>query len=96
MYTTCLFIIKYLNNQLPDVCKCFLVVNNPNNAVYDFRTISKFVIPKYRTNIREKFIKCYGPNVWNRLPENLYSVSSDLVFKSRLKYYIIHSNIDFV
>ena len=52
LYTTCLFIIKYLNNQLPDVCKCFLVVNNPNNAVYDFRTISKFVIPKYRTNIR--------------------------------------------
>ena len=81
---------------MPDVCKCFLVVNNPNNAVYDFRTISKFVIPKYRTNIREKFIKFYGPNVWNRLPENLRSVSSERVLKSRLKYYITHSNIDSV
>ena len=73
-----------------------LVVNNPNNAVYDFRSISKFVIPKYRTNIREKFIEFHSPNVWNRLPENLHSVSCELLFKSRLKYYIIHSNIDSV
>lgn len=64
-YFTCLFIFKYLNKQLPDVCNCFLLISNPNSAIYNLRTAGKFLIPSYRTNLREKFIRFRGPRLWN-------------------------------
>jgi len=88
-YFTCLFISKYLNNQLPDVCNCFLIVNNPVNANYNLRISNQFVIPPYRTTVREKFVRFHGPRLWSLLPDSVTTLTSEITFKSYMKRWLI-------
>jgi len=44
-----------------------------------------------RTNIRKFSIKYTGPSVWNSLPPHLTQTTSVLLFKNRLKQYLLRN-----
>ena len=94
-YLTCLFVFKFLNKQLPDACNNFLIINNPSAVKYNYnlRTVSQFIIPLYRTTVREKFIRFHGPKLWSLLPESLIATNSEYTFKLNMKRCLIHLNL---
>lgn len=89
IYQTSLFMYKFYHNMLPDSCKSFAIINDTNLKKYNFRKNSDFSIPKYRTSLREKFIKIHGPRIWNSLPQDLTSSSSISIFKTKLKQFLL-------
>ena len=85
----CLFLFKYKSNLLPEVCNCLLSMITDNNVTYNFRHIYNFAIPSYRTSLREKCLKIRGPKYWNSIPNDLKSIDSLSVFKTKLRNQII-------
>ena len=88
---TALFVYKYLNNLLPATCHDFLIISDPNRpkCSYNFRSISNFSIPKFRTVFREKFITIRGPKIWDSLPDCVRNCSTIGSFKNKLKYFLL-------
>ena len=87
----CVFLYKFKNQVLPNSCKCLLTLNINNNFnAYSLRKVSDFIIPLYRTTIREKSIKVFGPKVWDTVPNNIKIQPTELSFKLNFRYSLIN------
>jgi hypothetical protein len=62
LYCTTMFVYKCRNAYLPNICSQLLMQSSSRGeGIYNFRTVSDYVIPFYRTNVREKCIRVRGP-----------------------------------
>ncbi len=52
-----------------------------NRISYDMRNNQDFVIPSFRTNIREQCVSVMGPRVWQLIPNALRSSESLAILK---------------
>ena len=85
---TAVFVFKYISNSLPTVCADFLIENNRTRNPYDLRNTNAFLIPSYRTSLREKCSLVRFPRIWNAIPNEIKHSESLNIFKSRLKQYL--------
>jgi hypothetical protein len=53
-------------------------------TIYRTRSMGNLNIPAFRTNIRKFSIMCYGPRLWNSLPESVVNVNSVHCLKKKL------------
>jgi hypothetical protein len=60
-----------------------------NRRVHNTRVLDEFVIPQYRTTIRESSFKIRGPRAWNSLPLSIRSEMRDIPFKCQVKTYLL-------
>ena len=85
-----MFMYKFKNKILPNVCECLLMLNiNYNSNAYCLRNVSDFTSPLYRTNVREKCIKVCGPKFWNTVSNDIQILPTELSFKLNLRYSLI-------
>jgi hypothetical protein len=56
---------------------------------YNFRTVPDYIIPFYRTNLREKCIRVRGPKEWSRLPDVGREATSISSFKSYFFNFVV-------
>ena len=86
---TAVFVFKYINNSLPSVCSDFLIENDRTRNAYNLRNTSAFLIPSYRTSLREKCSLVRFPRIWNTIPNEIKNSESLNIFKSRFKQYLL-------
>jgi len=84
-----LFVYKFKFNLLPKVCSSLLTLNFENNMTYNFRHVSNFNIPSYRTSLREKCIQIRGPKYWDSIADDIKSIDLLSSFKHSLRNSII-------
>ena len=89
MHCCCVFMYKFICKELPNVCSTSLVLHDSSNALYNFRRFSLFIIPKFRTSVREKCISIRGPRYWELLPTIVRSAPSSNSFNVKLRKYIL-------
>ena len=89
VYYTGIFMFKYVNNLLPSCCANLVILNNSSDIFYQFRSISKFTIPAYRTCIREKCIVVNGPKIWSSLPAAVCQCKSIGSFKNKITSFLL-------
>lgn len=61
-----------------------------NKNYYTRSESSNFVIPFYRTKIREVAIACIGPKTWNLLSNELKSCETVSKFKNLYKEFLLN------
>ena len=86
---TALFVYKFLNNSLPNVCCDFLTLYDSTSNEYSLRRKSTFLIPSYRTSLREKCSLVRFPRIWSSIPNEIKLSESLNIFKSRLKAHLL-------
>ena len=89
MHCCCVFMYKFICKELPYSCSTSLVVHNTSNTLYNFRRFSVFIVPKFRTSVREKCISIRGPRYWELLPSEVRSATSGNSFNVKLRKYIL-------
>ena len=92
IFQSAMFMYKYLNRNLPCVCKDFLAVNDPSTNVYNLRQFNNFAVPPFRTLLRKRCLLIRGPKIWNLIPCEIKSSPSLSSFKRKLRTYLL-SNI---
>uniref|UniRef100_A0A8C6LGB2 Reverse transcriptase domain-containing protein n=1 Tax=Nothobranchius furzeri TaxID=105023 RepID=A0A8C6LGB2_NOTFU len=83
-----LMVFKCLNGLGPSYLSELLLQYEPSRTL---RSSGRrlLVIPKVRTQTHgEASFQCYGPRLWNELPEDLRAAENVHVFKSRLKTHL--------
>jgi len=82
------FMFSFQNNLLP---KCFNNLFHKNSDVHNYNTRQKdnYRTIKTRTNIKQFTISCEGAKVWNSIPHELKSTTSQTSFKLKFKKYLI-------
>jgi hypothetical protein len=82
-----LFMFKCLNALLPDSCSQYCIINL--RTYYNMRNNHDFLIPNYRTYIREQCISVMGPKVWDSLPQSIRIAERvDLLKRIVINYFI--------
>ena len=89
MHCCCVFMFKFTCKELPNACSHSLVLYNASHSAYNLRHTSEFIIPTFRTSVREKGISIRGPRYWESLPPNLRSVSTSNSFNVKLRKFIL-------
>ena len=92
-----MFMYKFKNKLLPNVCGCLLTLNVDYSLnTYCLRNVNDFASPLHRTSIREKCIKVCGPKYWNTVPIDIKTIATEHSFKFNLRHSLIikYSNID--
>ena len=84
----CIFAYKYKNNLLPTACNNFMMLNIVNTPRYDIRNINDFLIPRFRTNVRQKCICIQGPTYWNSIPIDIRLIDNINTFKFKLRRHL--------
>ena len=93
MYMTCIFVYQCLNGCVPDIFKDFYT-RNRNVHGHNTRQASDLHVPYGRLDIRQNSMKIHGANMWNSIPENIKISESIIVFKQRLRNFLLdRSNI---
>ena len=93
MYMTCIFVYQCLNGCVPDIFKDFYT-RNRNVHGHNTRQASDLHVPHGRLDIRQNSMKIHGANMWNSIPENIKISESIIVFKQRLRNFLLdRSNI---
>ena len=77
-----LFMYKFQNDMLPSFFKRFFKYNSDIHQ-YNLRNLHNFALPPTRTNYMKFNIQYHGPIVWNALPNELKSLKSLQLFRSR-------------
>jgi len=85
VFQSALFVFKYVNNYLPSACDEFLSKSDQSNNAYSFRHTILFLIPSYRTSLREKCSLVRFSQIWNAIPNEIKTSPSLSIFKLRLK-----------
>jgi len=88
-YFCIMFVYKYKFRLLPQVCNFFLTYANQNEQFYKFRAVDDFIIPRYRTSLRERCVTVRGPKKWNLLSADIRNCDSLLAFKSKIKQFFL-------
>src|SRR6202044_2378296 len=73
------FMFKSKNKLLPKSCLQYCPINL--NQPYEMRITHHFVVPQYRTIVREQCISAVGPRLWDSLPLHLTNLASPWMFK---------------
>ena len=89
MHCCCVFMFKFTYKELPNACSHSLVLYNASHSAYNLRRISEFIIPTFRTSVREKCISIRGPRYWESLPPNLRSAPTSNSFNVKLRKFIL-------
>ena len=89
LHCCCLFVCKYILKELPNSCSNYLVLRDSSQLMYNFRDTSNFLLPAFRTKIRERSITIRGPRCWKTLPDCLATISSSKCFNAQFQRYII-------
>ena len=93
MYMTCIFVHQCLNGCVPDIFNDFYT-RNRNVHGHNTRQASDLHVPYGRLDIRQNSMKIHGANMWNSIPENIKISESIIVFKQRLRNFLLdRSNI---
>ena len=90
---TAAFVYRYLNNSLPTVCFDFIVKNDRSRITYNLRRASTFLIPSYRTCLRENCSLVRFPRIWEAIPQEIQLSGSLNIFKSRLREHLFSNYI---
>ena len=88
------FVFKDKNNLLPvSIAKHFEVRNTPQHG-YNLRRRNVIRGPDiiHRTLLGEKSIQKRGHDVWNKIPEYITSIFSPILFKKKLKSFLLACN----
>jgi len=89
IFSCCMFMYKFKNKILPNVCECLLMLNMNYNSAYCLRNVSDFTSPLHRTNVIEKYIKVCGPKFGNTVSNDIKILPTELSFKLNLRYSLI-------
>ena len=81
------FMFETRNSNLPRCCLSYCQLNS--NFHYGIRNICDFVMPAFRTKIREQTISVLGPRIWSSLPSDIRSSVSSFCFKKNVRNYLI-------
>jgi hypothetical protein len=82
-----MFMFRVRESQLPSSCMRYCPLNSHSH--YGMRVINMFVMPAFRTNIRERCISVTGPRTWNSLPVAFKSSVSLFAHKNAVHKYFI-------
>ena len=90
-YHKCVLIFKCLNNEAPLYLSekvSYISENNP----YQLRSVvnGDLCVPKSRTELFKKSFSYSGPLLWNNLPISVRNAKSSMMFKIKLKSYLIN------
>ena len=72
---------------LPEVFKHYFVENNTFHN-YNTRIKNNIHLPKTHSSIGQRRTHFSGSRSWNDLPDNLRNISSQIIFKKRVKLYL--------
>lgn len=88
-YQILTFMYRYFKGFLPSL---FTGYFSENNQVHDHgtRNVDKLHCMNARTECRARSVKCIGPRCWNSLPAELTTCTSLILFKRRLKCFLIN------
>ena len=61
------------------------------STIHDHNTRQRqhFYVHSFRTNVGKFSITSHGPQVWKTMPNYIHNATSILLFKKRLKLYIV-------
>ena len=80
----CLFTYKSINNYLPKFCNSYMQIK-PVHTDYNLRYKPLcLIVPQNRTVLRDKFIDCVAPKIWNEIPYSIKASSSLSIFKHKI------------
>ena len=89
IYGIGLFVYKCVNDFLPNIRNSFLIRNPKTAMAYELRIKKEFIITKFRTKLRERFIIINGPRIWQTIPEEISEVTKLSNFKNHLKSFLL-------
>ena len=89
-YDVCVFVFKVLRNLFPDWLYNFSTVNSLTGVIT--RQANHLVARRANTNIGSREMNTIGPQVWNRLPASLKDEDSLMIFKNKLRKYLLNHN----
>ena len=91
VYMTCIFVYQSLDGCAPDIFNDFYT-SNRNVTDYETRQACDLHVPYGRLDIRRNSMKIHGANVWNSIPKISKCLSLYIVFKQRLRNYLLDRN----
>ena len=91
LFFSCQFAYQFINKYLPSTCENFLQIKSKSLNPYNLRFQDEFVIPQYRTLVRERCVRVRAPKFWTTLPDNVKMSLSIVSFKHRLRCFVIEN-----
>ena len=85
------FMHRYTYNTLPSSHANFYSLASDIHS-HNTRILASYRSEFAHTNTRKFSIRCVGPEEWNRIPQDLRSISNLKLFKHQLRIWIIHQN----
>ena len=83
------FMYSVYNTLMPKVIINMFCLTNTVHSHYT-RNHANFYQPRINSNIRKFTITSYGPSVWNSLPDAIKNAASIVVFKMKVKTYLLN------
>ena len=90
-----LIMLKCINNLAPEyLCSMFNSINE--NCPYGLRSVTSnnLQVPRPKSEYFKRTFLYFGTDIWNSLPSNIKSLSSEICFKSKVKDYLLRFHID--
>ena len=88
IYMTCIFVYQCLDGCVPDIFIDFYT-RKRNVHGRDTGQASDLHVPHGRFDIRQNSMKINGANMWDLIPENIKISESMIVFKQRLRNFLL-------
>ena len=85
------FMHRYTYNTLPSSHANFYSLASDIHS-HNTRILASYRSEFARTNTRKFSIRCVGPEEWNRVPQDLRSISNLKLFKHQLRLWLTHQN----
>ena len=89
-FNICRFMFDFKHNRLPEIFNGEWLRNNQIHD-YPVRVQQDFFLPRVNKPYLTLFPYFHFPKVWNRLPDNLKSITSRNLFKKELYTYLLNS-----
>ena len=90
-YDVAVFVYKVLNNCMPPWLFNFDFLRNVRPTTT--RQANNLVVARTNTNIGGQSFAIKGPNLWNRIPQEIRGVHNINVFKKKLEIFILEKRI---
>jgi hypothetical protein len=90
-----LTMLKCINNLAPEyLCSMFNSINE--NCPYGLRSVTSnnLKVPRPKSEYFKRTFLYFGTDIWNSLPSNIKSLSSEICFKTKVKDYVLRFRIE--
>ena len=93
-YHKCVLIFKCLNDEAPSyLIEKTNYISQSNHYQLRSAVSGDLCVPKSKTELFKKSFCFSGPSTWNSLPVSVRNSKSIVVFKNKLKSYLLHKQI---